>query len=67
MKVHLAVSGKGTFGGTITTTLCGRMNKQSRDGMNSSDERDEVTCGHCKAVLADPKHWRYRKYLGGEE
>lgn len=32
---------------TICTTLCGRMNRRSRDGMNIADTDAEVTCKHC--------------------
>lgn len=62
MKTHLAVQTKAVFGGTMTTTLCGRMSSKSEDGMNSG-EREEVTCEHCKSILTNPKNWRYRKYL----
>lgn len=30
-----------------TTTLCGRMNKQSADGMNVADTDQDVTCKFC--------------------
>lgn len=63
VKIHLAVSGKGAFGGTITTTLCGRMNKKSDDGMNSTGDRAVVDCAHCLRILEWPEHWRYRKYV----
>lgn len=51
MKIHKAISGPGSFGGTLTTTLCGRMNNASQDGMNSSAESNQVTCGFCLKKL----------------
>lgn len=37
---------------TIYTTLCGRMNKQSRDGMNIADTDAGVTCKFCLRILS---------------
>lgn len=37
---------------TIYTTLCGRMNAKSRDGMNIANKREEVTCKFCLSILA---------------
>lgn len=34
-----------------TTTLCGRMNKQSHDGMNIADTDEEVTCKFCLKLM----------------
>lgn len=34
-------------GYTRFTTLCGRMNKASQDGMNIADTDDQVTCKFC--------------------
>jgi hypothetical protein len=62
MKTHLAVSKVSPFGGTLTTTLCGNMSGKSVDGMNSG-EGHSVTCKNCLKIMADKKHWRYRKYL----
>lgn len=36
----------------VTTTLCGRMSSGSRDGINSTTERDKVTCKFCLSLLA---------------
>jgi len=36
---------------TIFTSLCGRLNKNSRDGNNVTDVRAEVTCKHCLAKM----------------
>lgn len=33
-------------------TLCGRSNRQSRDGMNCTPERAHVTCKHCLRILS---------------
>jgi len=37
---------------TIYTTLCGRMNARSRDGMNIADTAAEVTCKLCLRRMA---------------
>lgn len=37
--------------GTKFTTLCGRMNVQSTDGMNIADTDAEVTCKFCLARM----------------
>jgi hypothetical protein len=34
-------------GATRFTTLCGRMNRRSSDGMNIANSDDEVTCKFC--------------------
>lgn len=47
MVIHHARVIKGMFGGTRTSTECGRMNKESLDGMNSSGVESEVTCKFC--------------------
>jgi hypothetical protein len=39
-------------GATRFTTLCGRMNKRSSDGMNIADTDEQVTCKFCLAKLA---------------
>ena len=41
---HKSIVREGRFGGTLTTTLCGRMDNSSDDGWNVSDK---VTCKHC--------------------
>lgn len=40
-------------GVTRTTTLCGRMNARSRDGMNIADTGEAVTCKFCLAKLRE--------------
>jgi len=37
---------------TIYTTLCGRMNARSRDGMNIADTAAKVTCKFCRRRMA---------------
>lgn len=37
-----------------TTTLCGRMNARSRDGMNIAGTDESVTCKFCLAKLRGP-------------
>jgi hypothetical protein len=52
--VHYATSREAIrFGvpATIISTLCGRSNRQSKDGMNSSGEQDSVTCKFCLALI----------------
>ena len=63
MKTHLAVSLDRVDGSTLTTTLCGRMNAQSEDGMNSTEDRAKVTCAFCRHIILSPTYWRHRKYL----
>ena len=41
-------------GVTRTTTLCGRMNARSRDGMNIAGDGEAVTCKFCLAKLHGP-------------
>lgn len=36
----------------VTTTLCGRMSKHSRDGTNSTSDAASVTCLFCLSALA---------------
>lgn len=48
MKIHLTRVRKAPFGeGILTTSLCGRLNAASTDGMNISDIETEVTCRFC--------------------
>lgn len=51
MKVHKAKRSKMWWGGTRTSSLCGRLNKACRDGMNITDADAEVTCGFCLKSL----------------
>ena len=41
-------------GMTRTTTLCGRMNARSRDGMNIAGDGEAVTCKFCLAKRRGP-------------
>ena len=45
--VHGQIYRSGPFGGTVNTTLCGRM-RSLTDGMNVGDE---VTCKFCLRIL----------------
>lgn len=67
LKKHLAVSATAGIGGTWTGTLCGFENAMSSDEgrEDSTEHRDEVTCKICTKIIADPTHWRHRKYLTG--
>jgi hypothetical protein len=51
VKVHLSKVTPNRWGGFNTTSLCGRLNKQSRDGMNLTATRNEVTCGFCLKLM----------------
>jgi hypothetical protein len=58
MVIHKSIQRPTGFGGTVNTTLCGRMNSAFYDGMNSGDG-DEVTCKFCLRELrrlADPRN-----------
>lgn len=48
MKLHQALRFKNRFGGMTFTTLCGRMNAASPDGMNIAATPAEVTCLFCR-------------------
>ena len=41
----------GVFGGTLTTSLCGRLRTTS-DGMNLTDDMKEVSCKFCIKSLS---------------
>ena len=41
--------------GIRTTTLCGRMNSNSRDGMNIAATTEEVTCKFCLKIMKKEK------------
>ena len=48
MKIHYAKTRPAPFGkGTLTSSLCGKLNAGSRDGMNITPDRAEVTCSYC--------------------
>lgn len=53
MKLHKDRQRRNAFGGTTYTTLCGRMNRQSSDGMNIADTDAEVTCKFCLKLMAE--------------
>lgn len=63
MKLHLSQSRTGKFPTGeeyhSTYTLCGRENAQSDDGMNSTPNHSEVTCGHCLRIMQAP--WFQKK------
>jgi len=64
-KFHLAVTKPNAFGGFNTSTLCGRdLRSYTDDTVNAVEQRQDVTCGHCVKILANPKSWQYRKWLG---
>lgn len=47
MKLHKDKQVNLGNGATRFTTLCGRMNRRSMDGMNIADTDAEVTCKFC--------------------
>jgi len=51
MKLHKGRQHPNRFGGTTTTTLCGRMNAACSDGMNIADDDAYVTCRFCLRQL----------------
>ena len=51
MILHSGVMFKNRFGGNTTTTLCGRMNAKTPDGMNIADRPEDVTCKFCLKKL----------------
>lgn len=51
MIIHLSVTRPGPFGGTLTKSLCGRLNVASRDGMNLTGNASEVTCKFCRRIM----------------
>ena len=63
MKIHRAVCIENKYGGFTTHTLCGRDDKRSVDGFNSTDDPHGVTCKLCVDIQTNPNHWRYKKYL----
>lgn len=64
MKKHYVVSYENGYGYT-TVTLCGRAHSEGDcdTGNNVSETEAEVTCKLCLNILAEPNHWRHRKYL----
>lgn len=46
LKLHLSTISRHS-GRTVTGTLCGRENRMSQDGTNSTEVQTEVTCGPC--------------------
>jgi len=51
MVIHRFIVRPGPFGGILTTTLCGRMNRACNDGINSGDGA-QVTCKFCIKIAA---------------
>lgn len=69
MKTHLSISYTSKAFGPdchITSTLCGRESGKAEDGNNSEPDAAEVDCKLCLSIMADPKHWRHRKYISKE-
>jgi hypothetical protein len=63
MKVHLAFSVLNAFGGFTSGHVCGREHSKNDCENNVTEDHAAVTCKMCLAVIADPKHWKHRKYL----
>lgn len=63
MVTHLNYIRSNQYGGHTTGTVCGRVNRESADGTNSTGDPAEVTCKLCLKIMQNPKHWRYRRYI----
>ena len=50
-------------GHTVYTTLCGRMNKQSHDGMNIADTAAQVTCKFCLRAMKREKDRKFDSFI----
>lgn len=60
MKVHkLKVTSR--WGGTMSGSVCGRLNSACADGMNVSDKDAEVTCRFCLRDMEITKRLREAK------
>lgn len=55
MILHKDRQRQNAFGGTTWTTLCGRTNRASLDGMNIADTDAEVTCKFCLKKMGGGK------------
>lgn len=55
MKLHKVVDRKNRWGGFSKTTLCGRSNSNSTDGMNVTSKESEVTCKFCLKMIENEK------------
>jgi hypothetical protein len=62
VKTHLAVCKENGFGGHSYGTLCGRESGETVE-RNAENAESQITCKLCKSILANPMHWRYRKWL----
>lgn len=51
MVQHKDKQRRNAFGGMTFTTLCGRMNAASADGMNIADTDEQVTCKFCLRLM----------------
>lgn len=61
-KIHLAVFRQNDYGGHNYATLCGRESGEL-DERNAEAAENKVTCKLCVKIMADPAHWRHRKWL----
>lgn len=52
MKTHLSRVRDNRFGGQTYSTVCGRMNARSTDGINCTDDEQSVTCKFCLRDMA---------------
>ena len=65
MKIHLAVISVNGDDVAVHMTLCGRMHidMDCETDNNLTDDQEKVTCRVCAKIIANPKHWRHRKFL----
>lgn len=48
---HLQIYKPGPFGGTINTTICGRV--RNEQDYNVAEGRADVTCSYCKRIISE--------------
>ena len=65
MKIHLAIISVKGDDVAVHITLCGRMHsKMNCDTDNNlTDDPGKVDCRVCAKIIANPKHWRHRRFL----
>lgn len=59
-KIHLAVM-RERHGVVYNHTLCGRESGHTLEP--NRDDAEKVDCKLCRKIMADPGHWRHRKWL----
>lgn len=58
--LHRQIFKPSVFGGTVNTTLCGRVNNSASD-LNVADSNEDVTCSFCRKILDEqPNHFNMK-------